>query len=442
MNKIKQGNCLIIITAAIFMGVIGLLMYIGKLEIRREIQAVTSQVNGSRDETFEIWTIEGIIEEVLYEEIAIREKEYPHIHFKVKSFKSDIYGENLLNAARTGNLPDMFFTWGDQGLEDLVEMKKVKSIPPHIAVGLRHSLKNKALNSYTFKGSVYGVPLFGWDAVMYCRTDLFEEAGLTLPNTFEELIEVIERFKEEGIIPMTIGGSQAWMASLYYMELVLNKANVSEVINAVEHPELLAGPAFKQATADYSKLITASPWQIYYGEASPEDAMAHLVAGEAAMLVGGSWMSRDLERALSKEQIDHIKVIPIPVDKQIRRLKGVAGYSDGFALSEKASLKSTEVTTLFMKMVQGMSDNAVERKGVGLPVYINQSIEASSFEILKQCEVVFPAGEYHGAYDQLFDKEQAQKYNGAIKALIKGHITDETFIEEISGVPQENKSND
>lgn len=44
-------------------------------------------------------------------------------------------------------------------------------------------------DAYTYKGKIYGIPSHQWAMFMFARTDLFEKAGLKIPQTLDEMVE-------------------------------------------------------------------------------------------------------------------------------------------------------------------------------------------------------------------------------------------------------------
>ncbi|HBA47435.1 MAG TPA: hypothetical protein DCZ91_06485 [Lachnospiraceae bacterium] len=57
--------------------------------------------------------------------------------------------------------------------------------------GLRQQYADSAFVPYEYKGKVYGVPETQEFYVMYIRTDIFEELGLAIPNTWQELMALL-----------------------------------------------------------------------------------------------------------------------------------------------------------------------------------------------------------------------------------------------------------
>ena len=58
------------------------------------------------------------------------------------------------------------------------------------------------VESVTWKGGVYAVPWFTDAGVLYYRKDLLEDAGVDVPETWDEFVNVLDTLKENDLIPI------------------------------------------------------------------------------------------------------------------------------------------------------------------------------------------------------------------------------------------------
>lgn len=69
-------------------------------------------------------------------------------------------------------------------------------------------------------GSIWGISTYGEYVSAFYNIDMFEEAGLAVPTSLDELTAVFEAFKAQGITPLALGGAdtsgQHVLASLAY----------------------------------------------------------------------------------------------------------------------------------------------------------------------------------------------------------------------------------
>ena len=97
-----------------------------------------------------------------------------------------------------------------------------------------------ALTPYSFQNSVYGLPDTQTFNMLFYRKDIFEELGLTVPQTWDDFIETASQlhlYKLEAGIPVTSvasAASAAGDASMYYTLLMQNGEGVLR--RPVSHP--------------------------------------------------------------------------------------------------------------------------------------------------------------------------------------------------------------
>lgn len=429
MDVKKQNwanRIIIVIIVGIFLVVTALITR-NKNLLDQKIEKATATMQ-KEEKSFEIWTIEGDIEDVIEEVIPIYKKACPDIRFKIKVFKSDIYNDVLLNASRTNSLPDVFFSWGDQRLEDLIELDVIADITETVKNQSEYRFEDNALEGYTFNNKLYGLPVFGWNNILYCNTEIFKTYNLDLPTTYEELLEVVEVLKSRGVTPMIIGGAEPWTISLYFMELVLDSGDMSSIENLRQNPSFFRSDEFQKAAMQFKRLIDLRPWQQNFETMTSSAAIDDFIVGKGAMMLLGSWSSIEIDSVLHSLVKGKIQAIHFPrnnIDDT-----GIGGYADGFVLNKNTTLEEIDVQKLFVDMMKQISDRSVEGKGLGIPVYKDQSLEGTRYELLKQCHSVFTAKQYHHAYDQCLEYDFVKHYNRGLEAFVKGYISVQEFINQ------------
>ena len=335
----------------------------------------------------------------------------------------------LLNAVRTNSLPDMFYSWGNKRLEELVKLDVVADITDTVRLQLENQIYKETIKEYTFNERIYGLPSFGWDSVLYCNTELFAACGVEVPTTYEEFIDAIKVFKSKGITPLIIGGNEAWMSSLYFMELALEYENISIIRGLSEHPKYLSMDGFKEAAEAFERLIDLEPWQEGYETTTSMAATTEFIKGNGAMFLTGSWTSVEIDDIIHSLVKGKIKAIRFP--RKYNNEVGIAGYADGFALNKHTAFKEVDAQRLFVQLMKSVSDRAVIGKGLGTPIYKDQTLDNTKYQLLKQCQEIFPEQEYHETYSQMLDYTVLINYHEAFLKFIKEDIDATTFIKEM-----------
>ncbi|MFR3124541.1 MAG: ABC transporter substrate-binding protein [Coprococcus phoceensis] len=92
--------------------------------------------------------------------------------------------------------PDIFFSWCGEFTERFIREDLILDLTPYLEADQewKDSLMESQMVNYTLDdGMVYGIP-FRLDAkLFFYNIDQFEEAGVEVPTTFDELIEAHAR---------------------------------------------------------------------------------------------------------------------------------------------------------------------------------------------------------------------------------------------------------
>ena len=102
----------------------------------------------------------------------------------------------------------------------------------------------------TYDGKIMAVPTNFAAACVYYNTELFEKAGVEVPTTYDELIDVCKKLQDAGITPISCSAGTAWCLSM------------------------IAGYLCDRSGVDLQAIA---------------DHTANFYNGDAAMLVQGSW---------------------------------------------------------------------------------------------------------------------------------------------------------
>ena len=260
------------------------------------------------------------------------EKDHPGVKIKFADEKFDVYTDTVRVKAAAGELWDVF--WGQSAALN-------GSLPKGIAVNLAPALElpnkyepdadswREAMNPEVISattagdGSVYNINgdyvITGW----YYNKDLFAQAGVAVPTTWTDFVQVCQKLKDAGINPVSYVPYYGWMSRHFLSDLYSDDyEKIAELDGSPGYSssdEALAirdgifdpdsekfmswWPVFKQAT---------DTWQRDYLTAPAEDndrAEQDFFAGKAAMYYSGSWLPSKLDSAAVPFQWD---IFPFP----------------------------------------------------------------------------------------------------------------------------------
>ena len=137
----------------------------------------------------------------------------------------------------------------------------------------------------TYDGKIMAVPTNFAAACVYYNTELFEKAGVEVPTTYDELIDVCKKLQDAGITPISCSAGTAWCLSMIagYLcdrSVVDLQAIADHTANWTDDNCIAAGEKLKELSQYFQETAAGD---------SNDQATANFYNGDAAMLVQGSW---------------------------------------------------------------------------------------------------------------------------------------------------------
>lgn len=136
----------------------------------------------------------------------------------------------------------------------------------------------------------YGIPNYGEFVGVYYNEDAFEAAGLEIPTTYDEFVDVLDAFVAKGIIPLAEAGAEYPLGQLWY-QLALSQADRSFVddYQLYKNPVDWQGPELTYATETLKDYVDKGYIASDVSSVKAEDAGVSFINGTAPIFVSGSW---------------------------------------------------------------------------------------------------------------------------------------------------------
>ncbi|KFB11270.1 ABC transporter substrate-binding protein [Nitratireductor basaltis] len=246
--------------------------------------------------------------------IADFQEAHPDITVKWNNFDHEGYKSAIRNFL-TANPPDVAAWYAGNRMKPFVDAGLFEDVSDVWEEnGLNEELKSAAA-SMTIDGKKWGVPYTYYQWGIYYRKDIFEEQGIEPPKTWDELLAASAKLKEAGITPFTIGTKALWPTGGWFDYLNLR-------VNGYEfHMDLTSGevpytdPRVKAVFEKWAELIEPGYFVENHAAIDWQDAIPHLVQGEAAMYLMGNFAVATMkDGGLKEEQIGFLQFPQINPD--------------------------------------------------------------------------------------------------------------------------------
>lgn len=249
----------------------------------------------------------------------------------------------------TGNMFELMFE--DGIIMDLTGQEFLSSVEP------------SSLEMSTYNGKNWRLPYSLSCYGLYVRTDIFEEQGLALPTTWDELMDVCEKLTAAGITPFALPDK-----TMVYQRMERMMSFMSE--DDTEFKQIAAGELEAKDSKLLQNYANASLQIVNY--MTPEslgaeytESYQQLIAGQAAMTINGGWSLATL-----KDYDPDIKVALIPMPNPTgEESKVVVSIDTNFCIS--SSTKHPEECLKFFEYLAQPEVAQVYANKEGSPCVIN-----------------------------------------------------------------------
>lgn len=201
------------------------------------------------------------------------------------------------------------------------------------------------LQTNTIDGKLYGLPVFGESSFLMYRKDLFEEYGIKVPTTFDEIelaAKTIEEKSNGEVVGITMRGQQGiqgvyiWASYLWGMGGSFISEDGKSVLNTPEAVEALT--AFARVLQDYGPVGVANfGW---------EENRVLFQQGKAGMTLDATVNGAFNEDPAVSSVVGKVGYAPVPV--QTDNPKGGSSSLATFGMYVAADSRQQEAAWLFV----------------------------------------------------------------------------------------------
>lgn len=156
-------------------------------------------------------------------------EDYPNITIELVNQQNDNYKQQLVVAMSSGQCPDMYQHWGGGPMAEYYESGFVNDITEMYNTYDHPAFIEASIAQSTYEDKILAIPFGGLSGcdIFYNKT-IFEEVGVEVPETIDELEAVCDKLLEAGYTPFSLANSPGWTGSMYFMYLVARHSGNDE----------------------------------------------------------------------------------------------------------------------------------------------------------------------------------------------------------------------
>ncbi|MBE9915756.1 extracellular solute-binding protein [Paenibacillus donghaensis] len=347
------------------------------------------------------------------------ETDHPNIKIELDSLNTDQQKLKLKTQAASKEIPDITVVNPAAQMQPFVEAKLLAPLNDMLDQdGLKDTFQDGLLDWYSFDGNTYALPDGNNIAVVYYNKELFDQAGVKVPTTFEEMLDVVKTLKSKGIQPMAIGEKDSWTGSFLFMNMLLRTNNGPGFLkDVIDKKKTFEDPAFIDAVNAFQNLVQAGAFQEGATSFDYNAGENLFKTGKVAMYFMGTWATGGIETSSVNGKVGVFKFPTI----------GGKGNPDEFMLEPgsafaiSADSEHLEETKAFLNwFMRSFPQEAFEAKGaVGIGQKVDGDFKAAGYSDMAM-EVLNLFKEVKGgdlAFDNTMNPGTAQVHLTSIQNL-------------------------
>lgn len=255
------------------------------------------------------------------EMIAQFEKNNPEIEIDEQAIPVDGYRQRISTVAAADELPDIFLTYAGSFTDEFQKSGLIQPITSLFDENpeWKESFLEGALDPYNYDGELYSAPVaMSATSFLYYNKEIFKKNNLEVPETWDEFIEAIDIFNEQGITPLAMGNKAPWVAQSTTFGAIADRVTGTEwFLDAVEQDDAapFTDPVFVDALNHFKELVDHEAYTAGANSMDNTQAEQYFAQGKAAMMINGSWTLSSLGASVSDEILNNIGVTIVPAIK-------------------------------------------------------------------------------------------------------------------------------
>ena len=297
--------------------------------------------------------------------------DYPNIKVNEVHQQNDNYKQQLVVAMSSKQAPDMYIHWGGGPMAEYYKSGFVNDLTDMFNTYDHPDFIDAAVAQSSFDGKVLAIPFGGLSGcdIFYNKT-IFEEVGIEVPQTIDELEAACDKLLEAGYVPFSLANGSKWTGSMYYMYLVARHSGNDEfnAAYAQEDGGSFTSEAFIWAGEKIQDWVKKGYFNEGYNSLTTDNGedRALLYNNTCAMMLQGSWNVRNFNNDSKEWTEQNLGVFRFPEDAEAKE-KGVpqnveigTAIGNGFSFNcwkEDGSVDQEKLDACYVLATQYFNDD-------------------------------------------------------------------------------------
>lgn len=368
------------------------------------------------------WTNQVDRQDMIDEQVSLWSEKNPEIKIKITMLQVMNMRQTIKPALASNSGPD--FIYGEPGpgymgvlakaglLLEMDDFSKKFDWPSKISAD--------ALKDATIEGKLYGISTEIFFCNMYYNKKIFNELGVAEPKTWDEFINICEKAKAKGYIPISIDDKDQW-PGFHYEAIMFNAvAGKQKMKDVLEGKATWDQPVFAEALDLLQGFVkkgytTKSPNSIANADGSKE-----FMSGKAAMRMTGTWKIPAYEEGLG---IENVGIFLLPPYKEEVDALAPAGFGACWIINKKTKYPEESAKFIDYMFSEEIAKSWVKTAGFIQPLKMDYSKIGISDTMIRACEIATDANGIGYNLDTIMPQTVNTATQNYIQGILDGSMT-------------------
>lgn len=267
---------------------------------------------------------------------------------------------------------------------------------------------------------------------IWYNTAIFDEVGISEPQTFDELMAAADALQEAGYQPFAMPGAAAWPLTRLIGMYAVRNAGPEAMVDIRDGNASLTDPEYVAAAQALADMAEAGYFGDGFISTEPAAANAAFLSGQAAMKYDGSWFLGNINNE-EENQIgaENVSLMPFPA------VSGGAGdinhwaANAGTAHAVNPETYNPEVADWLACIAENYGAQALGDAGIISGFSVNSDVTGVPETTAAVQETITTIDQTVLWFEALFDSESNSLAQSNVSLLVTGQMTPEQYMEDL-----------
>ncbi len=370
---------------------------------------------------------------------------HPDITFQHEYATGEAFHQKFQAMVASRQLPDVFTTYIGKRTAYVTETGNAMDLRDYLTDDFKSQFINPVWDPQGPNGEIYTIaPSMAVCHTMYVNTALLKKLGLSIPQTYNELLDQVETIRAAGYYPISMGNKDQWVVNSWLLSALVDRFGGRAWFDkAMKGDAKFTEAPFVDSLKVVDELVKKNVFSPGVNQMSNTEADQEFYQQKSVYLIDAGWRTSAMISSLPQEQQDAIKMLVFPeLPNEVVHNSSAAVLSEGFGINAKLKDSAKGKAAFeYIAFYTGEEGATIRLKNGEIPTF---KLDLNAFDLPGlQLEYARFQQEHPMGYviDAKMDGEGMGILNPDIQAMMFGELTPMEVAKRYEAWVAENDSN-